>query len=142
LQKTKCEVSITVVQFLPKNGKCIFRFFKSPQIKFHEDCFSILAVLHADKQNDEYGESVRIIGSVILNFYFVFLKFYVSRRPRAVILETFDFYFANFGGTGQYWSNEVSYSSHRCFSKGLGNSNSIAVTSECILTFLTNRILQ
>jgi len=141
MQKTKCELSITLVQFLPKL-ECIFRFFKSPQIKFHEDCFAILAVLHADKQNDKYDESVRIIGSVILNFCFEFLEFYVSRRSRAVILETFDFHIGNFGGTGRYWSTEVSYSSHRCFSKGLGNSNSTAVTSECILTFLTNGILQ
>jgi hypothetical protein len=119
--------------------------FKSPQIKYHEDCFAILAVLQTkqtDKQNDKYDESVRIISSVILNFYFEFLEFYVSRRPLAVILETFDFYVGNFGGTGRYWSTEISYSSHRCFSKGLGHSNSIAVTSKCILTFLTNGILQ
>lgn len=141
MQKTKCEVSVTDVQFLPKM-ECIFRVFKPPQIKFHAECFAVLAVLHADRHNDKYGESVRIKVSIILNFYFVFPKFYVSRRPWAVILESFDFYFGNFGGTERFWSTEVSYSSHRCFSEGLSSSNSIAVTSQSILTFLTNEILQ
>ena len=102
----------------------------------------LFSLLHADRQNDKYDEGVRIQFSAILNFYFVFPEFYVSRRPRAVILETFDFYFGNFGGTGRYCSTEVSYSSHHCFSEGLGNSNSIVVTSQCIVTFLTNEILQ
>jgi hypothetical protein len=84
--------------------ECIFRVFKPPQTKFHADCFAVLAALHACRHNDKYGESVRIKVSVILNSYFVFPEFYVSRRPRAVILENFDFYFGNFGGTERYWS--------------------------------------
>ena len=99
-------------------------------MKFHADCFAIPAVVPADGQNDKYGESVRMKVSIILNFYSLFPEFYVSRRPRAVILETFDFCVGNFGGTGRYWNTEVSYNSDRSFCEGLGNSKSIAATSE------------
>jgi hypothetical protein len=97
--------------------ECIFRFFKTPPMKFHAEYFAILEVLHADRQNDKYGDSVRIKVRAILNFYFVFPEFYVSRRPWAVILETFDFYFVPFGGTGRYWSTELSSAVTAFFTK-------------------------
>ena len=77
------------------------QFSKSPQTKFHAYYFAILAVLHADRQNDKYGKSVRIKVRIILIFYFVFPEFYSSRRPWAVSSEIFDFYFGNFGVTGR-----------------------------------------
>jgi len=100
--------------------ECIFRFFKSPQTKFRADSFAILAVLHADRQNVEYGESVKIKLSIILNFYFLFPEFSFFRRLWAVSLETFNFYFGNFGGTGRYWNAEVSYKQSPLFFRRTG----------------------
>ena len=120
LEKKMRSVYYRCTIFTKKKMECIFRFLKSPQTKFRADSFAILAVLHADRQNDKNCESVKIKLSIVLNLYFAFPEFHFSRRAWAVSLETFNFYFGNFCGTRRYWSAEVPYKQSALFFQRTG----------------------
>jgi hypothetical protein len=119
-RKKNAKCLLQMYNFYQKKMECIFRFLKSPQTKFRADSFAILAVLHADRQNDKNCESVKIKLSIVLNFYFAFPEFHFSRRAWAVSLETFNFYFGNFCGTRRYWSAEVPYKQSALFFQRTG----------------------